>query len=150
MEGRDNALYGVPRRASSSRSTRWLLAAAAAVVAGCASNEPADLPGYPAVTAIEGRDLVNRLMPAKVSDRKAWATDIYAAMAALDIPLTAENVCAVVAVTEQESGFRVDPAVPGLSKMAWNELEKQRQRTGVPRLVFHAALQLPSSDREKL
>ena len=145
MEGRENELCGASR-ARSSRSTRCPLVVAAAVIAGCASNEPVGPPAHPAVSAIEGRALVDRLLPRTVSDREAWATDIYAAMAALDIPPTAENVCAVVAVTEQESGFRVDPAVLGLSKMAWKEIEKQRRATGVPRLILHAALQLPSSN----
>ena len=66
-------------------------------------------------------------------------------MASLQIPVTASNVCAVVAVTEQESGFRVDPPVPGLAAIARREIERQRERAGVPRLVLDTALALPSA-----
>ncbi|HYH42250.1 MAG TPA: DUF1615 domain-containing protein, partial [Burkholderiales bacterium] len=62
------------------------------------------------------------------------------------IPATASNVCAVVAVTEQESSFSADPAVPGLSAIAWREIEKQAESAGVPKLAVRAALLLTSSD----
>ena len=64
----------------------------------------------------------------------------------LEIAPTAENFCAVIAVTEQESGFRVDPPVPGLSAIAWKEIDRQRASAGVPKLVLDAALALPSSN----
>jgi hypothetical protein len=67
-------------------------------------------------------------------------------MSALDIPATAQNICAIVAVTEQESGFRVDPAIPGLGEIAHREIERQRERAGVPKLVVQGALALPSTD----
>ena len=60
------------------------------------------------------REAILRVMPANVEDRAGWATDIHAALAALELPSTPENICAVIAVTEQESSFRADPAVPGL------------------------------------
>jgi hypothetical protein len=101
---------------------------------------------YPRVSAVEGRALVERLVPPGVTNRNGWATDIYAAFAALEIPPTAENICAVVAITEQESSFRVDPAVPGLPAIAWKEIDRQRERMGVPKLVLQAALLLPSSN----
>jgi hypothetical protein len=71
---------------------------------------------------------------------------MYTALTALHIPPTAENMCAVIAVTEQESSFRADPAVPGLSEIAWKEMEKRRERSGVPKVVVHTALKLQSSD----
>ena len=45
---------------------------------------------------------------------------VNAAFASIDLPVNADNVCAVVAVTDQESNFRVDPPVPGLSRIAWS------------------------------
>ena len=116
-----------------------------AALAGCAANDRA--PVYPPsrpMSAAEGRAFVSRLMPAGVAGRAGWAADIHAAYSALEIPITAETVCATVAVTEQESSFRVDPAVPALARIAWNEIEKQRERVGVPKLVLSAALALPS------
>lgn len=95
-----------------------------------------------------------RLLPDSVADRNGWATDLYAAIAALDLPPTPDNLCAVIAVTEQESGFRADPSVPGLATIAWREIEKERERASIPKLVLDAALALPSptgrSYRERL
>ena len=115
--------------------------AACVVAAGCATVEDAP---PPRLTAAEGRALAARLLPADVPDRNGWAVDIYAAFATLDLPVTTENLCAVIAVTEQESGFRADPAVPGLAKIAAREIERQRERAGVPKFVLDAALALPS------
>ncbi|WP_414859487.1 DUF1615 family protein, partial [Pseudomonas aeruginosa] len=41
--------------------------------------------------------------PATVRDRQGWASDIYAAFSAQQIYPSDENLCAVLAVTEQES-----------------------------------------------
>ena len=123
-----------------------MTAALAALLAGCASNEITRSPEPRPLTAAEGRALVSRLLPPNVPDRAGWATDIYAAIAALQIPPTTDNVCAAIAVTEQESSFRADPAVPGLSSIAWKEIDKQSEKVGVPRLVVRAALLLTSPD----
>ena len=123
-----------------------LLIAAAALLAGCATIEEPREPGYRPLTAAEGRALVGRLLPGSVADRAGWATDIYAAIAVLDLPPTPENICAVVAVTEQESGFQVDPAVPGLAGIARKEIDRRRESAGIPRLAVDAALALPSSN----
>ena len=100
----------------------------------------------PALSADEGRALVRGLLPERVADRSGWATDIYAALAALDIAPTTENACAAIAVAEQESGLRVDPPVPGLSRIARAELEARRERARIPKLVVDAALALASSN----
>jgi hypothetical protein len=120
----------------------WLLALVIAAMTGCATQSDAPR----ALTADEGRALVGRVLPTGLADRAGWATDIYAAVSAMEIAPTPENLCAIVAITEQESGFRADPAIPGLSGIAWKEIEKQRERAGVPRLVLQAALALPSSN----
>jgi len=120
---------------------------AAICLAGCASNAPPPgLPAHTRLTGAEGRALVTRHLPAGLADRAGWATDIYAAIAALDIATTAENACAAIAIAEQESGMRADPPVPGLARIARREIEARRQRAGVPELVLDAALALRSSD----
>jgi hypothetical protein len=86
------------------------------------------------------------LLPPGVSDRAAWAADIQADFATLGIEPSRANACAVVAVIEQESGFRVDPVIPDLGTLAWREIDERASNTGVPRLVVHAALDLRSSD----
>lgn len=118
--------------------------ACAALLAGCAAPDQAGRDSV-RLTAEEGRARVARLLPEGVPDRTGWATDIYAAFAALDLAPTYENLCAPIAIIGQESGFQADPAVPGLPRIARAEIERQRERAGIPKLVLDAALALPSS-----
>ena len=94
----------------------------------------------------DGRALLNRLLPANVGDRAGWTTDILAALAALQIPAQPENLCAAIAVIEQESSFVADPPVAGLSRIAWQEIERRREKYGIPRLVLDLALRKSSPD----
>ena len=114
----------------------------ATVLAGCA------LPGGVAepqgMGPTEAREAIVRAMPPNVDDRAGWAADIHASLATLDLPSTPDNLCAILAVTEQESGFRADPAVPGLAAIAWKEIERRADGAGVPMLAVRAALALPS------
>jgi hypothetical protein len=117
-------------------------AAIAFLLAGCAGPPPQKAP----MTATEGRARIAHYLPAKVSDRPGWAADIYAAFAALKIEPTPRHICAVVAITEQESGFQVDLQIPNLGAIAEKEIERQRERAGIPKLVLDAALALPSTN----
>jgi hypothetical protein len=117
-----------------------------AALAGCATTDERPRQGTRPLTADEGRALVGHLLPENVPDRGGWAVDIYAAIAALQVPPSPDNICAAVAITEQESGFRADPSVPGLAAIAWKEIDRQRERIGIPKLVLDAALALPSSN----
>lgn len=93
------------------------------------------------------RNLVQALLPpALVRDREGWTVDIVAAFSALRLVPSAENVCASIAVIEQESGFQADPVVPGLSRIVWKEIETRRQRYLIPKLALDAALAKPSPD----
>ena len=132
-----------------SRLERALTAALVALLAGCAAVEEPS-PGYRPLSAAEGRALVGRLLPDGVKDRAGWATDIYAAFAALDIAPTPENICAAIAVTAQESGFQVDPAVPGLAGIARKEIDKRRESAGIPKFALDAALALSLDQRQEL
>lgn len=109
-----------------------------------------DAPPRPAATARRERDARAKaefLLPARVvREREAWVDDIAAAFVALGLPATQENLCAAIAVIEQESGFVADPVVPGLSRMAWREIEKRRQRFAIPKVVQDAALARKSGD----
>jgi len=124
---------------------RGLFVATALALAACATTEP-PAPSGPPMTAAEGRALVARLIPEATTDRIGWATDLYAAIAALELPATPDNICAAIAVIQQESGFRVDPPVPGLAAIARKEIDARRERAGVPKLALDAALALPSSN----
>jgi hypothetical protein len=103
-------------------------------------------PEHPAVKPVTGLALVMRLLPPALAERAGWAQDIHKAMTALGIEASAGNICAVVAITAQESDFRAEPSIPGLAGIAQREIEKRRERTGVPRFMVHAALGLASSD----
>jgi hypothetical protein len=130
-----------------SRLEKLLAIGLIALLAGCASlDEQSRTPGHRPISATEGRALVGRLLPDGIKDRAGWATDIYAAFAALNIPPTAENICAAVAVTGQESGFQVDPVVPGLANISRKEIDKRRESAGIPKFALDAALAIPSTN----
>jgi Protein of unknown function (DUF1615) len=115
----------------------------AASLSGCASERPVAAPAT--ISPIEARELIDRSLPHSLSDRAGWAADMYAGFTVLGVEPTHENICAVVAVIEQESGFRVDPIVPNLSAVAWREIDERAAHAGVPRMILHGVLQLPSS-----
>ena len=98
------------------------------------------------MTASEGRALIARLLPESVKDKQGWATDIYAALASLDLRASADNFCAAIAIIGQESSFETDPAVPGLAKIARGEIEKRREAAGIPKFALDAALALSSTN----
>ena len=124
---------------------RFLLAAGLALIAACASDAPRPVPPS-ALTPAEARALIVRALPAGVADRAGWATDVYAAFATLRIDATPASLCAALAVTEQESGYRANPTVPGLSRIAWREIDAKAEAAGIPKLLVHAALKIDSSD----
>ena len=53
-------------------------------------------------------------------------------------------MCAVLAVTQQESTFNPDPPVPNLAQVARDEIYRRADRIGVPALAVRLALQLSS------
>src|SRR5882757_9136064 len=122
----------------------WMLVGAA-LLASCASERPMPANAPAALSPAQGRALIDRALPPAVPDRAGWVTDLYAGFAAQAIQPSHENVCAVVAVIEQESGFRVSPVVPGLGSIAWREIDSRAEHAGVPPLIVHTALQLKSS-----
>lgn len=100
----------------------------------------------PAVDPDAARAEIARLLPSGVNHRDAWAVDIFAAFEALQIAPTAENICAVVAVTQQESTFQANPPVAGLAKIVRQEIDARAKRIGIPKLVVGTALKLRSSN----
>uniref|UniRef100_UPI0032B288D7 DUF1615 domain-containing protein n=1 Tax=uncultured Aquincola sp. TaxID=886556 RepID=UPI0032B288D7 len=130
------------RRAAARRPLRTAACLLAALwLAGCATPPPPAEPGLPPSQA---RELVRQLLPPQLPDAGGWATDLVAAMASLQLPATPAHLCAALAVTEQESTYRADPAVPGLGTIAWREIERQAGQAGVPMLLVRGALQINS------
>lgn len=95
---------------------------------------------------VDVRAVIDSTLPATVSDRAAWTADIAVSFSKLGLPPTRENACAVVAVIEQESGFQVDPVIPGLGKLALRTIDERAAHVGVPLPLVHAALELKSTD----
>jgi hypothetical protein len=111
------------------------------VLAGCSSQPtraPAPAPGVV-------RDEIVRLLPAGVADRQGWAQDIQRAFDVQKIDPSVENLCSVLAVTEQESNFQVDPAVPGMGKIAQDEIDRRASKAHIPHLLVRSALDIRSS-----
>lgn len=78
----------------------------------------------------------------RLPDAEGWAIDLLDVLRVNELPASKENVCAAIAVIDQESGFRADPAVPGLGRIA--ETALRAKLDGVP-LLGSAALAFLSS-----
>jgi hypothetical protein len=94
----------------------------------------------------DGRALVARFIPPQIKERDAWASDIFGAFSALRITPSPDNICAVVAVIEQESTFQADPVVAGLPQIVWKEIDSRRERLHLPKLLVDAAFLKSSPD----
>lgn len=112
---------------------------------GSVKAQPVPIP-LPVPGDAEARGLLMRLLPAAVEDRAGWGGDILTAFSSLRLPATAENFCSVIAIIEQESGFRADPEVPGLNRIVWGEIEKRRSKYLIPGPLLDAALRKASPD----
>ncbi len=119
---------------------RFGLAGIVVALAGCA-HEPE--PRTPA-PSLQGRALIEHAIPRGVPDRAGWIEDMDGAFKALGLAPTRENVCAVVAVTAQESGFHVDPVIPDLGAIAWREIERRAAHDAIPVSLVHQVLELKS------
>lgn len=114
----------------------------AMLLAGCVAQPPA--PPSANLSPAQAHEFIDGSLPRELSDRAGWAADIYAGFDALGLPPTAANSCAVAAVIEQESGFRVDPVIPGLPAIAQREIDERAAGAGVPVVLVHGVLQLNS------
>ena len=110
-------------------------------LAGCAVEKRADVP---LADPSQARELIGASLPRAVADRAGWTTDIYASLSVLTVQPSRANICAVVAVIEQESGFQVDPVVANLPDIARRTLDERAAAAGIPSLVVHGVLRLPS------
>jgi hypothetical protein len=119
----------------------WLLAATV-MLASCAGAPLTKPPTSPA----DARAMIDGSLPHTLSDRSGWLKDIYTAFAVLSVQPSHENVCAVVAVIQQESGFQVDPVIPGLGAIAAKEIDRRAERAHVPLVIVHGLLGLKSPD----
>ena len=126
--------------------TRLLLLAMLALqivlLGGCSSAPPRERPVDPDVARAE----IRARIPPALANRDGWAIDMFAAFEALELRPTPRNICAVVAVIQQETGFQVDPAVPGLPAMARREIDERAARYHIPAALVNLALNTRSPD----
>lgn len=115
---------------------------AALVLVGCSSQSSQPL--KKGEKAVDVASVVRQKMPASVKDRDAWAQDLARTFESQKLAPTVENVCSVLAVAQQESNYQADPAVPGLNKIAWKEIDRRAERMHIPLFVVHIALKINS------
>jgi hypothetical protein len=122
------------------RLTGWLAAAALCLAIACLGA------CRPQRTPAQVHAELLRKLPATLHDREGWARDIQTAFAAQRLEPSTSNLCAVLAVVEQESGYRADPPVPGLGGIAIAEIRRRAAEKHVPGFVVDAALALRGPD----
>jgi hypothetical protein len=113
------------------------------LLGGCAAEKPETTP---VLNTADAKALIEQALPRSASDKAGWTADIYSAFTVLTVAPSRENICAVVSVIEQESGFRVDPVVPNLGVIARKEIESRASRAHVPMVLVNGVLELKSSD----
>ncbi|HYH99828.1 DUF1615 family protein [Hyalangium sp.] len=74
---------------------------------------------------------VARLIPPHVKEREGWGQEVLSALEARQVHPSAEPVCEVLAVIEQESGFQANPVVKELPRIVRKRLEAYAGKLGV-------------------
>lgn len=95
---------------------------------------------------LSGQALIERLLPRNVQDRAGWAQDFQAAFKALKIKPSTRNICAALAITEQESSFNAKPVVAGLPRIVRNEIRQRAEAYHIPQWTLDLTLSMPSPD----
>jgi hypothetical protein len=114
----------------------------ALVLAGCADQSPAPL--KKGEKPVDVASVVRQKIPASVKDRDDWAIVLAKTFDSQKIAPTEENICSVLAVAQQESMYQSDPAVPGLNKIAWKEIDRRAEKMHIPVFLVHTALKITS------
>ena len=133
-------------RPMSALRSRVLTAAAwclALLLSACATRPT---PQAPRVTPSQMRAEILRRLPIDAQDRAGWATDIQTAFSTQRIDPNPENICAVLAVIAQESGYHADPGVPNLPRIAREEIDRRAAAHHIPEFLVDAALKIHSPD----
>src|ERR1043166_6043702 len=119
--------------ASTKQSWRPLLWVVIAVLAcSCTSPSHSQAPrsgASPAPPVLTIEQTVP-LFPPRVKDRVGWAHDMFDGLQENHLAPRPWAVCATLAVIEQESNFTLDPAVPGLARMATQQVDALFSRLG--------------------
>jgi len=119
---------------------RLLALCATLLLGACATQAPRS----PERTPAEIKADIARRIPAAIPDRSGWANDVYVALSSQQLATSADNICAVLAVIEQESTYQTNPPVPGLGKISRAELGRRASALHVPGFMLDAALSVTS------
>lgn len=74
-------------------------------------------PTAPAMSLEQTTTLIKIAEP-NAREPRAWATDLLAVLKEHKLAQSRENICAVIAIADQESGFVANPAIPNLGKIS--------------------------------
>lgn len=108
---------------------------------------PVAPPVAPAANAAQQtRQHLLKLLPPQLADRNGWAVDLQQAFQALNIAPSRANLCAVLAVIEQESNYQADPAVPGLPNIVQKEIQARSDKYHIPDSMVEWMLARQSQD----
>ena len=66
-----------------------------------------------------------------VKDPQGWADDLLDVLKLHDLPASKENICAAIAIIDQESSFVANPAVAGLGKISERALRAKMDKVPV-------------------
>jgi hypothetical protein len=66
-----------------------------------------------------------------VKDSRGWAADLLDVLKLHDLPASKENICAAIAIIDQESSFVANPAVAGLGKISERALRAKMDKVPV-------------------
>ena len=70
------------------------------------------------VLSLEQTTQLIKIAEPKVREPRAWASDLLTVLKEHGLEQSRENICAVIAIADQESGFVANPAVPNLGKIS--------------------------------
>ncbi|MEA5126287.1 DUF1615 family protein [Xanthomonas floridensis] len=115
---------------------------AAVLLSACATQAPRAPQRSPDVVKAD----IARRLPATLPDRNGWANDVYVALSSQALDTSAEQICAVLAVTEQESTYQANPVVPNLGKISRTEIDRRASAHHLPGFMVEAALRITSPD----
>lgn len=120
---------------------RWLMLGGVLLLSACSSEKTSPPADKSSVVAT-----ITRGMPRSAVATAGWQNAIYHALDHQKIATSPENLCAVIAVIGQESNFHSDAPVQGLSKIAWQEIDRRASALFIPHFAIRAALNLTSAD----
>ena len=113
---------------------RFFFCLLVAIWSACSASSAAEAPAL----STPG---VARLITAaekNVKDPQGWAADLLDVLKLHNLPASKENICAAIAIIDQESSFVADPAVAGLGKISEKALRAKMDKVPVlGRVALH-------------